>query len=167
MDVKASTIKYLSHLSSRGIKSVPKSKNSKTANPKKTLNSDSIFGSNITTKSNVEIKQAPSVGNMVGDSIFTDNLKFNTLEDVKAHIGDCQRCRLGETRTKLVFGEGNPNAQIMFVGEGPGQDEDESGRPFIGRAGQLLTKIIEAMGVKKSYNIYTSLTQYAFTSLLL
>ncbi len=56
---------------------------------------------------------------------------------------DCQGCRLGKTRTKLVFGDGNLHADIMFVGEGPGEDEDLQGIPFVGRAGQLLTKIIE------------------------
>lgn len=70
------------------------------------------------------------------------------LKDEK--IGACTRCALHRTRTNLVFGEGNPNADIMFVGEGPGADEDEQGRPFVGKAGQLLTKIIEGgMGLKR------------------
>ncbi|HZS48759.1 MAG TPA: uracil-DNA glycosylase [Blastocatellia bacterium] len=74
---------------------------------------------------------------------------IETLEDVRADIGDCRRCRLCEERTNIVFGEGNPNAELMFVGEGPGADEDAQGRPFVGRSGQLLTKIIEAMGIKR------------------
>ncbi|OGP68818.1 MAG: uracil-DNA glycosylase [Deltaproteobacteria bacterium RBG_16_44_11] len=61
----------------------------------------------------------------------------------------CQLCPLGKTRKNLVFGEGNPYAQIVFVGEAPGADEDEQGQPFVGRAGQLLTKIIEAMGLMR------------------
>lgn len=65
------------------------------------------------------------------------------LERVRAKAERCSACRLGAKRTKLVFGEGNPNADIMFIGEGPGEDEDLSGRPFVGKAGQLLTKIIE------------------------
>lgn len=59
-------------------------------------------------------------------------------------ISDCRACRLGETRTNLVFGDGDPHARIMFIGEGPGKDEDLQGLPFVGRAGQLLTKIIES-----------------------
>jgi uracil-DNA glycosylase family 4 len=73
-----------------------------------------------------------------------------SLEDVRAELGDCQRCPLGRTRKNLVFGEGNPHAPLVFVGEAPGADEDSQGRPFVGRAGQLLTKIIEAMGMKRS-----------------
>ncbi|MBI4518878.1 MAG: uracil-DNA glycosylase [Deltaproteobacteria bacterium] len=65
-----------------------------------------------------------------------------SLAALRAEIGDCQRCKLHQGRTHLVFGVGNPNAEIMFVGEGPGQDEDLQGEPFVGRAGQLLTEII-------------------------
>jgi DNA polymerase len=73
-----------------------------------------------------------------------------SLEGLRAELGDCQRCSLGRTRKNLVFGEGNPHASLVFVGEAPGADEDSQGRPFVGRAGQLLTKIIEAMGMKRS-----------------
>src|SRR5262245_62046067 len=72
------------------------------------------------------------------------------LEEIREKIGDCTRCRLHQGRTNLVFGVGNPKAELMFVGEGPGRDEDLKGEPFVGRAGQLLTKIIEAMGLKRS-----------------
>jgi uracil-DNA glycosylase family 4 len=72
-----------------------------------------------------------------------------TLEAIRADIGDCRRCKLHEQRTKIVFGEGNPQAKLMFVGEGPGADEDLTGRPFVGRAGQLLDKIIAAIGLKR------------------
>ncbi|MBN1664160.1 MAG: uracil-DNA glycosylase [Deltaproteobacteria bacterium] len=72
-----------------------------------------------------------------------------TLEAVRADMGDCQRCHLGKMRTNLVFGEGNPHAELVFVGEAPGGDEDRQGRPFVGRAGQLLTKIIAAMGLTR------------------
>jgi DNA polymerase len=65
------------------------------------------------------------------------------LESVRAWIGDCQRCKLAGGRTKIVFGQGNPNARLMFVGEAPGADEDVQGLAFVGRAGQLLTDIIE------------------------
>ncbi len=66
-----------------------------------------------------------------------------TIEDLKVQIGDCRRCKLHEGRTKLVFGEGSPKARLVFIGEGPGRDEDLAGRPFVGEAGKLLTKIIE------------------------
>jgi len=71
------------------------------------------------------------------------------LKDYYLQIKDCAKCGLHATRTKFVFGEGNPDAQLVFVGEAPGRDEDEQGRPFVGRAGQLLTKIIEAMGYRR------------------
>ena len=76
--------------------------------------------------------------------------KALTLGDVKKELGDCQRCSLGRVRTNIVFGEGNPKAEIVFVGEAPGGDEDIQGRPFVGRAGQLLTRIIAAMGLKRA-----------------
>ncbi len=65
------------------------------------------------------------------------------LEELFKSMEKCQKCRLGATRTKLVFGEGNSKANLMFIGEGPGQEEDATGRPFVGKAGALLTKIIE------------------------
>ncbi len=71
------------------------------------------------------------------------------LEEIRADIGDCKRCRLCEQRNHIVFGVGNPRAELMFVGEAPGRDEDLKGEPFVGRAGQLLTKIIEAMKFKR------------------
>lgn len=72
-----------------------------------------------------------------------------TLEDIRRDLGDCQRCKLWSTRTNIVFGEGSPKAELMFVGEAPGADEDASGRPFVGRAGQLLTRMIEAIDLKR------------------
>jgi uracil-DNA glycosylase len=71
------------------------------------------------------------------------------LVAIREEIGDCQRCRLAPTRKTIVFGQGNPNARLMFVGEAPGADEDEQGLAFVGKAGQLLTKIIEAIGMTR------------------
>lgn len=71
------------------------------------------------------------------------------LLGVREELADCARCKLGPGRTTLVFGVGNPNADLVFVGEGPGADEDTEGEPFVGRAGQLLTKMIEAMGYRR------------------
>jgi len=72
-----------------------------------------------------------------------------TLEEIRAELGDCRRCKLCSGRTNIVFGVGNPKAELVFVGEGPGADEDEQGIPFVGKAGQLLTKMIEAMGLQR------------------
>ena len=75
---------------------------------------------------------------------------INTLDSLREWIGDCRRCKLSEGRTRLVFGEGSPGAKLVFVGEGPGRDEDLQGRPFVGEAGKLLTKIIEnGMGLSR------------------
>jgi uracil-DNA glycosylase len=82
--------------------------------------------------------------------IFDVPSKKLTLEEIRAEIGDCTRCKLHKGRKKIVFGEGNPKAKLVFVGEGPGEEEDKQGRPFVGRAGQLLTKVIDAMGIKRS-----------------
>ena len=71
------------------------------------------------------------------------------LKEMEETLRNCTRCKLAKGRNKLVFGEGNPQADLMFVGEGPGRDEDRQGRPFVGRAGQLLTRIIEAMGLTR------------------
>jgi len=72
-----------------------------------------------------------------------------TLEKYEKEICECRACPLGKTRNKFVFGVGNPNAKVMLVGEGPGADEDEQGIPFVGRAGQLLTKILAAISFKR------------------
>lgn len=75
--------------------------------------------------------------------------KQKRLDDLARRMGPCCRCSLAQTRLHLVPGEGNPCARIVFVGEAPGASEDEQGRPFVGRAGQLLTNIIEAMGLRR------------------
>lgn len=72
-----------------------------------------------------------------------------TLETIREEMGDCQRCTLCATRTNIVFGTGDPHASLLFVGEGPGRDEDLQGEPFVGRAGKLLTKMITAMGFSR------------------
>jgi DNA polymerase len=80
---------------------------------------------------------------------FSALASAESLEEVRSDLGDCQRCKLCSTRTNIVFGSGPPDAQLVFVGEGPGADEDVQGLPFVGRAGQLLTKIIEAIQLKR------------------
>jgi DNA polymerase len=75
--------------------------------------------------------------------------RASALQLIRDEIGDCTRCALHTGRNKLVFGDGDPNARLMFVGEGPGADEDAQGLPFVGRAGQLLNNMIAAMGLKR------------------
>ncbi|MFE8599719.1 uracil-DNA glycosylase [Archangium violaceum] len=72
-----------------------------------------------------------------------------TLDEIRRELGDCRRCKLCDGRKNIVFGSGNPRAELVFVGEGPGADEDAQGVPFVGAAGQLLTKMIEAMGYRR------------------
>jgi DNA polymerase len=78
-----------------------------------------------------------------------DRVEGDTLERIREDLGECTRCRLHERRNKIVFGAGNPRAELVFVGEGPGHDEDLQGLPFVGRAGKLLTQMIEAMGLTR------------------
>ena len=73
----------------------------------------------------------------------------DSLESIQTDMGDCRRCKLSKTRTRIVFGEGSPGAGLMFVGEAPGFDEDQQGMPFVGKAGQLLTRIIHAINLTR------------------
>jgi DNA polymerase len=83
-------------------------------------------------------------------SLFEEHIEGDTLERIRDDIGpNCTRCKLHKARTNIVFGVGNPKAQLVFVGEGPGRDEDAQGEPFVGRAGKLLTQMIEAMGLRR------------------
>ena len=75
--------------------------------------------------------------------------KYANLEELATACSECQRCALGETRTKSVFGTGNPHAELMFVGEAPGEQEDLTGTPFVGRAGQLLDKYLYAVDIER------------------
>ncbi|HEX4006869.1 MAG TPA: uracil-DNA glycosylase [Acidobacteriaceae bacterium] len=75
--------------------------------------------------------------------------KAAALAAIRADLGDCTRCALAQGRNKIVYGDGDPNARLMFVGEGPGADEDAQGLPFVGRAGQLLNNMISAMGLRR------------------
>jgi uracil-DNA glycosylase family 4 len=86
-----------------------------------------------------------------GPSLFEsiDKIADDTLLKIREDLGECTRCKLHSTRNKIVFGDGSPKAQLVFVGEGPGADEDAQGLPFVGRAGKLLTQMIEAMGLQR------------------
>ena len=86
-----------------------------------------------------------------GASLFdaTNKIAGDTLLKIREDLGECTRCKLHKTRNKIVFGDGSAKAQLVFVGEGPGADEDAQGLPFVGRAGKLLTQMIEAMGLQR------------------
>jgi uracil-DNA glycosylase len=86
-----------------------------------------------------------------GPSLFesVDKIPDDSLLRIRADLGDCTRCKLHKGRNTIVFGDGNPKAELVFVGEGPGHDEDVQGLPFVGRAGKLLTQMIEAMGLQR------------------
>lgn len=85
----------------------------------------------------------------LSDSVPVRAEAATALAAVRDDLGDCRRCKLCETRTHIVFGVGNPNAKLMFVGEGPGADEDAQGEPFVGRAGQKLNEMIRAIGLDR------------------
>jgi uracil-DNA glycosylase len=93
----------------------------------------------------------PSLPVAAGPSLFeaVDKIADDTLPKVREDLGECTRCKLHSTRHTIVFGDGNPKAELVFVGEGPGADEDAQGLPFVGRAGKLLTQMIEAMGLQR------------------
>jgi uracil-DNA glycosylase len=86
-----------------------------------------------------------------GPSLFeaAERVEGDSLELICGELAGCTRCKLHRRRTNIVFGVGNPHAELVFVGEGPGHDEDVQGIPFVGRAGQLLTQMITAMGIKR------------------
>jgi DNA polymerase len=117
---------------------------------------DILYQSDMPTKKPVR-KPSPDPPapreTLFGDITPKDELSLGhpgeTFEDIRADIGECVRCPLHQGRTNIVHTEGQTTARLMFVGEAPGADEDASGRPFVGRAGQLLNKIIEAIGLKR------------------
>jgi len=92
------------------------------------------------------LKKIGITGLPISESGFKEvsQSKFQTLEEIRRELGDCKRCKLHRTRRTLVFGEGHKKAKLMIIGEGPGYEEDVQGKPFVGRAGQLLTKILQS-----------------------
>ena len=121
------------------------------------------------TRRQVHLRQTPAVGEQIqmmkveangcSPNVIAKPLDSQTcvkerrtqiLEELRREMLACHKCPLGKTRTNLVFGIGDPKANLMFMGEAPGRDEDLQGEPFVGRAGQLLTKIIEAIGMNRS-----------------
>ena len=93
----------------------------------------------------------PILPTATGPSLFeaSDKILGDTLVKTREDLGECTRCKLHKTRNRIVFGDGSPKADLVFIGEGPGADEDAQGLPFVGRAGKLLTQMIEAMGLRR------------------
>jgi len=130
LDLLAETKKQLEHLRALGVEGIRVDPKPNPSNPRLTEPVTSLFG---------DIAPAPA-------KLTPSN---ETFEQIHTEIGDCTRCPLHLERTHVVHTEGNRKARLMFVGEAPGADEDAQARPFVGRAGQLLTKIIEAIGLKR------------------
>ena len=97
----------------------------------------------------ISIQQIAASAEAEGSIGIDEFSKTANLSALYSTIKDCQKCQLGRTRTRFVFGVGNPKAEIMFIGEAPGHDEDIQGEPFVGRAGQLLNRILAAMDLKR------------------
>jgi uracil-DNA glycosylase len=97
------------------------------------------------------VRSASVISSASAPSLFesSDRIEGDTFQLIRETIGDCTRCKLHKGRTNIVFGVGSVKAQLVFVGEGPGRDEDIKGEPFVGRAGKLLTQMIEAMGLRR------------------
>jgi len=101
-------------------------------------------------KANIEFQESNySEGIPANEFKFLFEKSKTKLEIIRDELGDCKRCKLHKSRTNIVFGDGNPDASLVFVGEAPGADEDRQGLPFVGKAGKLLTKIIEAINMKR------------------
>jgi DNA polymerase len=96
-----------------------------------------------------EAREGSRKGTAGPQSFNATELKKAALEALREEIGDCRRCKLSKERQTIVFGEGNPDADLIFIGEAPGREEDLQGRPFVGDAGKLLTRLIEKMGLAR------------------
>ncbi len=97
----------------------------------------------------VQPPPAPAAVQDVGGEAAAPMAGHRTLDEIRRELGDCRRCKLCAGRKQIVFGSGNPRARLVFVGEGPGAEEDAQGLPFVGPAGQLLTKMVAAMGLRR------------------
>jgi uracil-DNA glycosylase len=97
----------------------------------------------------MKLRQEEAIGTVESAAAPEHAKALPLLSDLREDLGECTRCGLHQSRTKLVFGEGPPRARLVFVGEGPGFDEDRQGRPFVGRAGKLLDNMIRAMGLRR------------------
>jgi DNA polymerase len=146
---------YLEQLAEEGLEGLPATAPTRAAAPKAAVPAASVPARDGVSSRDAAAGAAspprPASAPIEMLSRYPGLEKTATLEELRAFIGDCQRCKLAPLRTHLVFGVGNPEADLMFVGEAPGADEDARGEPFVGRAGQLLTDIIErGMGLRRS-----------------
>ncbi len=103
-----------------------------------------LFGDEIYNSIDEKFKQTSTNLNSISE----------TLDIFKASIENCEKCNLSHTRNKFVFGSGDPDADLFLIGEGPGQDEDLKGKPFVGRSGKLLDNILKAIGFTRNHNVY-------------
>lgn len=112
----------------------------------KTIRKPELYKPIPVTARKIDVLPVPA-----GPSLFelAEKIADDSLLKIQTDLGDCTRCKLHKGRNKIVFGDGNPKAELVFVGEGPGHDEDVQGLPFVGRAGKLLTQMIEAMGLRR------------------
>ena len=94
-----------------------------------------------------------------GDSEKVPRTEILTLAEVRKELGDCKRCKLHRVRRTIVFGEGNEKSSLMVIGEGPGYDEDAQGRPFVGKAGQLLTRILQSINLTREEVYITNIVK--------
>jgi DNA polymerase len=131
--IRSSLAAYLEELRESGIEGFPEGASH--LSPRKAKNQSTA--------------ECPGHHRVAAVSLPDDSVHHETLETIRRSLGNCQRCKLGKTRKNLVFGIGNPRARLVFVGEGPGADEDEKGEPFVGDAGRMLNRIISAMGLKR------------------
>jgi len=146
---------YLEQLAEEGLEGLPAAAPTRAAAPKAAVPAASVPARDGVSSRDAAAGAAspprPASAPIEMLSRYPGLEKTATLEELRAFIGDCQRCKLAPLRTHLVFGVGNPEADLMFVGEAPGADEDARGEPFVGRAGQLLTDIIErGMGLRRA-----------------
>ena len=102
-----------------------------------------------TRENTMPVKTSEEMPSLFGEIVQTLPESIETIEEIRLDIGNCTRCTLCESRIKIVHSDGNREANLMFVGEAPGANEDAEGRPFVGKAGQLLNKIIESIGLKR------------------
>lgn len=151
------TRKYINHLQQLGVEGVGKNSNTWVRSQRAETVSAPEPAVREIIEPIVRAKLAVPTSASTVDSLFGEltvegeriRPSSETFEDIHQEIGDCTRCPLHLRRTNVVHTEGNRKARLMFVGEAPGADEDMQSRPFVGRAGQLLTKIIEAIGLKR------------------
>jgi len=141
--IAASLRSYLETLKDSGVGSLPGLTISKQATLVRPLQEQAALVAPAVPQPTMKKEEAVIMPTQTQDMFVASQLPpVKTLEGLRDWIGDCRRCKLCQARTNVVFGAGNPQAEVMFVGEGPGRDEDLKGEPFVGRAGQLLNDII-------------------------